>query len=358
MGTLYRRGTKSMNDLIVGHVIESLTPQELRLFLRLFHRSGLTSRSDLVLILPSSSSSSSSHLAEFENVILEENESFTKLVKRSQELNSSTSFDATRFMKSRGKGREWGGEPIWGRRIRMSNYSEEGEDELTRLNYGSVVGFVVDELDPENSLSGFLDHVQMSLRRWACYPMLLGRVRKNFKHVILVDVKEVWLLGDPLGPIRTRGPETVWLSTESTSPNKQHGRKNSAKTRSHGEKPVNSAAVMGGARGVRRLSNAMLTEIVRAATQHRRKNSVTESGLFNDLVRNEFVLKNANVVVVLTGSIPDASSLTELSSNSGSFLSLSNYTLVRRGNSNIDITSIVMKQLCSLDLDISVYNDC
>ncbi|XP_057468355.1 uncharacterized protein LOC130757601 [Actinidia eriantha] len=344
LGNLYRRGTKAMNDLIVGHVIESVTEQELRLFLRLLHRSYLTSRSDLVLIF-----SSQSDLAIFKSVIEEENESFSKLVNRSREANGSfTSFDVTQFVKSIKKEKEWG-EPIWGRRTR-SNYSENGETESTRLSYGSVVSFVADELDPENSLAGFLDHVPMSLRRWACYPMLLGRVRRNFKHMMLVDAREVFLFGDPLSRLRTRSLESVHLATESTI--SKHGKKNSAKTLSHSVSP---AVVMGGARGVRRLSNAMLTEIVRAVTQHKKKNPVTDSGLVNQLVGNEFLLKNANVVAS-TESIPDTRSLT--GSNSNSALSLTKYTLVRRGNSNVDVTSTLLKQVCSLEIDSFVYSDC
>ncbi|MBA0804122.1 hypothetical protein Gohar_014273, partial [Gossypium harknessii] len=60
------------------------------------------------------------------------------------------------------------GEPIWGKKGR-GNYSSSNEDESesTRLIYGSVVGFDVNELDPENSLGGFLDYIPLSLRRWA-----------------------------------------------------------------------------------------------------------------------------------------------------------------------------------------------
>ncbi|XP_059645873.1 uncharacterized protein LOC132288848 [Cornus florida] len=359
MGTLYRRGTRAMNDLIVAHVVESVTAHELRLFLRFLHRSGLTSRSDIVFIF-----SSTSHLSEFDGVIRGENESFTKLIRRYQQMNgtyvnSKASFDVTQFVKLAKKEKEKG-EPIWGRRIR-SNYSSgegEGEGELTRLSYGSVVGFEVDELDPEDSLAGFLDHVPMSLRRWACYPMLLGRVRRNFKHTMLVDVKEILLLGDPFGRVRNRSPESVYLSTVSesipTTPNNKHGRKKSVKTQSHNQNLVNPVIIVGGARGVRRLSNVMLTEIARAAMQQKRKNSMSESGLFQQLVGNGFILKNVNLISS-TESIPDASSLTGFS---GSLLSLSNHTVVRRCNSNIDLTSVIMKHLCSLELYSSVYCDC
>ncbi|KAL2464659.1 hypothetical protein Fot_52615 [Forsythia ovata] len=192
VGSLYRRGTSSMSDLIVAHAVESLTCYELKLFLRLLYRSSLSSRSDLAFIFPSKS-------AAFDNIILEENDAFLKLATQYGKLNHSTqlmeSFDVAQFMKSSKKGNETG-EPIWGRRIR-SNSSEKMETESKWLSYGSVVGFDVQELDPDNSLAGFLDpdnSLPMSLRRWACYPMLLGRVRRNFKHILLVDIKEITII--------------------------------------------------------------------------------------------------------------------------------------------------------------------
>ncbi|KAK3010160.1 hypothetical protein RJ639_011405 [Escallonia herrerae] len=339
-----------MNDLLVCHVTESVTLQELRLFLRVLHRSGLTSKSDVVFVFPSSTSGS------YNSAILEENYSFLKLVQKYHDvvngngsnatsLDSVASFDVTQFVKASKKEKERG-ETLWGRKFR-TNSSGDGEAELTRLSCGSVVSFEVDELDPENTLGGFLDHVPMSLRRWASYPMLLGRLRRNFKHVMLVDVKDVLLLGDPLGRVRNRSPESVWLSTLVQSTPSKHGRKNS----------VNSAVIMGGSRGVRRLSSAMLTEIVRAAVQvqHKRKNPVSESGLLNQLVKNGFVLKSINLVSS-TEPIHDASSLSGLSSYSPSS---SNYTVVRRGNNgNIDLNAAIMKYICSFPVDSLVYGDC
>ncbi|KAL2501761.1 hypothetical protein Fot_35609 [Forsythia ovata] len=114
---------------------------------------------------------------------------------------------------------------------------------------------------------------------------------------------------------------------------------------------------MGGARGVRRLSNAMLTEIARAAMQHKKKNSVTELGLFNQLVGNEFILKNVNLIT--SGDpIPEMSSLGGSNSKSGCSLSISNLTLIRTGNSNLDVNAIIMKHICSSPLDSTVYSDC
>lgn len=334
-----------MADLVVGHVPEDLKEGELRLFLRLLHRSGVTARADVVFVFGSNSS-------RFDSVIRDENESFLKLVnehknkhlnRTSQTRRLSSSFDVTQFKVGKKKEREIG-EPLWGKRSRSSNNNSDS-GESTQLSYGSVLSFEASELDPENSLSGFLDHVPINMRRWACYPMLLGRVRRNFKHIMLVDVKSLVVLGDPLGLVRNRSPESVFMFPK---PDTKHGRRNSDKTQSHCL--VNSAVIAGGARGIRRLSAAMLTEIVRAATQqHKKKNSLTESGILNQLVGNEFLLTNVKLIKSVD-SVPDAS---QLGHNSA-------HTMVQRGNSNDHdlINSIIMKQICSSELDSSVYSDC
>ncbi|XP_059309255.1 uncharacterized protein LOC132060299 [Lycium ferocissimum] len=350
MGSLYRRGTRAMQDVIVAHVTESVTVKELKYFLRLVHRTGSTCKSDIVFIFSSRTSS-------FDNVTVAENNSFLKLLKNytsnfDPASSYPTLFDPTRFVISGLKEKE-SGEPIWGRKIRSSNNNSNGNvtelthHESTRLSYGSVVSFDVGELDTENSLSGFLEHVPMSLRRWACYPMLLGRVRRNYKHVMLVDVKEFIVLGDSLSQLKNHSPESVILTT---IPSK---RKNSEK------RQINPGIVFGGARGVRRLANAMLTEIVRVIMQHKRRNLVSESVLFNQLVGNEFILKNVNLIV--SGeSIHELSSLTGLlNSKSGSnSFNTSKFPIIRRGNSNLDVSYVFKKYLCSSPLDSIAYSDC
>ncbi|GMI84822.1 hypothetical protein like AT3G57400 [Hibiscus trionum] len=348
MGTLYRRGTKAMNDLIVSHVVEDLTEDELRLFLRVFHRSGISSKADIVFLFGSSSLAS-----KFSTVINEENESSLKLIQHYKESNNKGSrdslfgFDSTQFWKS---GKKDVGETIWGKKVGRGNSSNstEAEGESTRLTYGSVVGFDVNELDPENSLAGFLDHVSMSFRRWACYPMLLGRIRRNFKHIVLLDVKSLMLLSDPLGRVRNRSPESVYLFTKESSSGK-HGKRNSDKTRSHPQ--INSAILMGGARGIRRLANAMLTEIVRATMQHKKKNSISESEILSQLVGNGRVLKNVDLITS-TESIQKTSSLTNSSSNS----TAADYSIIQHGNSNLN--SIIMQLICLCETNSYVYRDC
>ncbi|OIW21920.1 hypothetical protein TanjilG_14756 [Lupinus angustifolius] len=338
MGTLYRRGTCSMNNVVICHVAEETSERDFRLFLRLIHRFGVTALNDVVFLFSSPTTSVS-----FGRVIHDENNSFSSLVSRHTELaRSESSFNFTRFFSNKSEMVE----PVWGKRIR-SDFSDGGGELV--VSYGSVVSFDATELDPENSLGGFLERVPLSLRRWACYPMLLGRVRRNFKHVMLVDVKNTLILKDPFGRVRNRSPESVFL----------FNKKNSDKTRST-QRRVNSGVIIGGARGVRRLCNAVLVEIVRAAMQQHKKNSVSDSVILSQLVGNQFMWKSNNNVnfVTATESIPEASSL--VGHNSGTATSLLNHAIIQRGSSNCEIISyFINKEICSSVIDSSsVYKDC
>lgn len=91
-----------MNDLVVAHVVENVSEDEFRLFLRLFHRSGLPAKADLVFIFASAS--------KFASLIEEEKESFLKLIDHYRELNttagggSPANFDPTQILKSNQSG--------------------------------------------------------------------------------------------------------------------------------------------------------------------------------------------------------------------------------------------------------------
>ncbi|CAN8279755.1 unnamed protein product [Cochlearia groenlandica] len=356
MGTLFLRGTRSMQDLIVAHVVSDTTEQDLRLFLRLLHRSGVTSKSDVVLLFDSAT--------RFDDLIEEENESFLKLVHLHRNSSSPVNqiepvwgFNLTRFMKNQSNKEV--SEPIWGKKSHRSNNftdSTFNTTESTELTHGSVVGFDVAELDPENSLSGFMDHVPLSLRRWACYPMLLGRIRRNFKHVMLVDAKISLILGDPLTRIRNRSLESVLFFSAAA----KHGGKRSS--------DINPAVFIGGGKGVRRLATAMQTEIVRSAMVKKKKNSVSESFVLSQLVGNVHMTKNFEVILQ-SESVVEASSLAELrkinSVASSSSSSIKNHDIILRGNINNnnnnhnDIMAIIMKRICSSsEIDSSVYSYC
>lgn len=336
-----------MGDLVIAHVPENITEEELRLFLRLLHRSGLTSRSDVALIFASIT-------APLASVVGEENDSFLKLVRRYRESGepeskSGMKFEVGQFVKPRKSEKEQK-ESLWGKGGATHGDLNRGEvDESTRLIYGSVVGFEAAELDPENTLSGFLDHVPMSLRRWACYQMLLGRVRRNFKHVMLVDAKNSVVVRDPLGRFGGKRSESVYLWTERVRP----GRKSPDSDRNRDPKPPLSAAVlMGGARGVRRFANAVLVEIVRAAIQRKGKNPVSESALLSQLARTGFVRSKVDLLTSAE-SITDASSAGK--PNWGAW---SSHGVVLRGTRNRDFSSAVMKHMCSHPHERSVYPDC
>ncbi|KAL8258624.1 hypothetical protein R6Q59_026577 [Mikania micrantha] len=347
LGTLYTLGTTAMNKLVICHVSELVTMKELKLFLRGFHRSGLASKSDLLFIFDSISTIDS-----FDGLIRDENDLFLNLVhryaselgNRSKVVDFPVSFDVTRFLIS-GEAPE-NKEPIWGRQSKNTNLSlsNGGVETESRVSYGSVVGFGIGELDPENSLSGFLNSVPMNLRRWASYPMILGRVRRKFKHVMLVDVKELLLLGDPLNRVRNPTPESIFLfSTQLPKPHR--------KTSKSRRKIINPSLIIGGERGVRRLSAAMLTEIVRSTTRqhHNRKNPITESALLSQLAANEFLQKSIRFV-------EPNESIRDLGSLGG--VDIANHTVVGCGNSNFDIGGVIMMHICSFSIESSIYDEC
>lgn len=347
MGMLFRRGSKAMTDLVVGHVAEDADEREIATFIRLIHHSGLLSRSDLVLVFDSPNSA-----FRLGGVVKSECDSFVELVNLYRELNASSSpgrgSGLTRYLREVGEDEK---EAIWGKK-RNSNSSST---RLSRTSYGSVVGFESSELDPENSLSGFLGQVPMSLRRWACYPMLLGRVRRNYKHTALIDVRNSLILSDPFARVRNRSTESVLLwPTESTRTNPAESTQ------------LNPTVTLGGGRGVRRFAAVALTEIVRVAVERKGKgrNSVTESRLVTQLVHSGHLLKNVNLMIS-DESIPEASSLGRVDYSSGPSLSgLSDYfAVVQRGQSagsgSFDVDSVVRRETCSShELFSTVYTDC
>ncbi|GAB2267027.1 hypothetical protein Dimus_002012 [Dionaea muscipula] len=329
------------------------------------------SRSDLALVFSSSSAAAAATLS---RVVEEETEWFLKLVEFYAGLNNGTIRDSAgghglapylRIEKQRegGEGtKKKEKETIWGKGTRPTTRGNQSElEELTRASYGSVVGFTDSELDPENSLSGFLDHVPMSLRRWACYPMLLGRVKRNFKHLMLVDVKEMIVVGDPFTRVRNRGSESVLLwSSPEPDPGKR-GRRSAAKP-GREQKPADPGIIVGGSRGVRRVAAGALMGIVRVAVEHKGKgkNSVTESGIVNQLVRNPYFLKSVDVVVSPPPlvEVPRVALNSVVGTSRGSFVS-NHSGLVRRGhNRNFDVDIVLLAEICSYQVYSSVYSDC
>ncbi|XP_028761554.1 uncharacterized protein LOC114720109 [Neltuma alba] len=285
----------------LGHVAADTTDEEFRLFLRVLHRSGLTASADVVFMFDSASLSS-----RFTPIIQEENDSFLKMVKKGTEI----------------------AEPLWGARTRSNLTNPEtgngGSEEIVPLlSYGSVLRF-----DPESSIRR---------TRW---PGSKRRPPEFEKMGVLPDVarsgqaefqacnarrrEEMVVVKDPLGRVRNRSPETILLHRhpESSSFSMTQSRNNSEKTQGGGR--VNSAIIMGGGKGIRRLSNAMLTQIVRWAMKKRANNSVSEAAVLSHLVGNRFTLKNVNLITA-NESISDTRSVAD--PNSASSTSLWDYVI-------------------------------
>ncbi|KAG0628340.1 hypothetical protein M758_1G019300 [Ceratodon purpureus] len=224
MGTLHRTGTRAMQELIVAHLTEDTTSEELRLFLRSLHRSGSTARADIVLLFPSSPMPVS-----MAKVIHEEEESFQKLLEdfkpevevatvttgsASTDVNSTmVPFNFMTFKRPAEDEQEALQEIIWGRRHGLSSEGETVKGSShSWATWGSVVSFDIQELDPQDALQGFFDTPPVQLRRWVCYDMLLGMIKSRFKNVLVSQVKGVYVLGDALSA--TRKKQTLYITAE------------------------------------------------------------------------------------------------------------------------------------------------
>ncbi|KAH7427223.1 hypothetical protein KP509_10G035000 [Ceratopteris richardii] len=228
LGSIYKVGTKGMTDLVIAHIAENTSLQDFRLFLRTLHRSGVTLRADVVLLFSWNSLPSS-----MMDVIAQEYRSFDRIVKRSMkaqirmppsESNASSSASSTSYTTRNASGlckscvsqhstltpfdrmqQAVSGDgtnirfpqPIWGPGNAGMPPSNNTEVSSVSYDFGSMVGFGVSELNPDNTFQGFIRHPPLTLRRWACYQMLLGMVRNRFKHVFLTDVTGVVILNDP-----------------------------------------------------------------------------------------------------------------------------------------------------------------
>lgn len=220
MGTLFRKGTRRMRELIVAHLSEETSLTSLRLFLRTLHRSGATARADVVFLFPGASISQA-----VSSVFQEEEASFQRMLaladpnvaskQNASDISNSTlsPFNSMVFKRAEEE-QHVRGDVIWGNR--SSNSSQVVSDvKPVWSGFGSVVGFEMQDLDPHNALSGFLDDPPAQIRRWVCYEMLLGMVRTKYRNVLLTQVKGVLFVGDALAPIRRR--QYLYLSAEDRS---------------------------------------------------------------------------------------------------------------------------------------------
>ncbi|CAK9228054.1 unnamed protein product [Sphagnum troendelagicum] len=247
MGQLFRRGRWAMSELLIAHLSESTSVEDLRLFLRSLHRSGVPARADVVLLFPWRPLPLG-----MAAMIDQEDESFRKLLLRSSlqrgdsaisrapnSTSSSSSssssssiisvFNAAAYWRSAETFFSAGNkvrvaEPVWGSSNINTAHSRSSSSSSSAAarkvhkdnwgGWGSVVGFDVQELDPGDTLRGFLDP-PAELRRWVCYQILLGTLRHKYRNVLLTEAQGVFVLGDPLAPARRKSGSLFLFAHES-----------------------------------------------------------------------------------------------------------------------------------------------
>lgn len=285
-----------MSELIVAHLSEETSPNQLRLFIRTLFRGGAMARADLVVLFPSSPPESHA------SVIQEEIESFRQLVsdrfaaelpvKDRRKSLSAFNFDAYKHLANDSDKESrslWGSSQKQGVLGASSTVAfPAGETAggvvpaARAVAWGSVVGFEAAELNPEDALSGFIDAAGMQTRRWACYEMLLGKVRRRFRHVLAVGVEATLVLGDPLAATRKRNAPYLLLAYQ------EEGRRRRRRAGEESKKrrvAASSAAFAGSLKRARELSAAMSVGIVRMALERRSRAAFHDSAVLSRVVQ-------------------------------------------------------------------------
>lgn len=299
LGMLFRKGKRAMPELVVAHLSETTTVEDLRFFLRGLHRSGMPAQADVVLLFPWRPLPQ-----EYISVIRHEEQNFRRLLAKFRKgAAGESSFGKLSVFNPGAYGRtmsvlDYGQrqESIWGKKQHSgrsnSSTNGDGDDNADEaVHYGAIVGFDMQELDPDDALSGFLDSPSATLRRWVCYQILIGMVRHRYRHVFLTEVTGVFILKDFLTPFKKKDNSLHLYSTgqqwnDSASPESPnspepptsaarvgsimetvYGDKfwSSMEVEDKSRKVITTSVIIGGVRKVRILAMAMVTEIVRVA---------------------------------------------------------------------------------------------
>ncbi|CAN6483338.1 unnamed protein product [Victoria cruziana] len=370
LGTVFRRGTFAMSDLVVAHFREDTNEEMLRFFFRSLFRSGVLSRADIVVILPSSSVSSA-----LAHIVQEEGDYFVRLVDLYNNTERSSirgigRFDSRPFMSFHDKKKP----PIWGANVNR-NFSGGGGNQTSdgrmTLSLGSVVGFDVSELNPENSLSGFIDDVPIQLRRWVCYQLLLGRLRHQFKHVALVDVERVMVVGDLLAGIWRknsggRGGNDGLRFFYEEHPQLKCGRGDHPprseilykKDQQDREKrSVNSGILLGPMVETRRFVNEMVIEIVRVAVRRKTRKPFHDGELLTYLaVTGQSSGKSITLENTRSYYYHHSNLHSPPASSHRSFILYGRDNCLGMGFKSL--VGFLHSEICSSPIDSTVYRDC
>ncbi|KAJ7297212.1 hypothetical protein O6H91_13G002000 [Diphasiastrum complanatum] len=227
LGTLFRKGTKTMNELVVAHLSENLNIQEFRLFLRTLHRSEVSARADIIFLFPWSPLP-----LQIRQVIQEEERYFqdllhltAKLSVMPEELHENerqTGLDSWHPIQQPVQAEDESvlkaSELPSSNKGHKSNVPLSSNSSVSKLNHfmrhewGSISGYQMAELDPSDTLAAFLESPSIDLRRWFCYQILLGMLKHKYKHVILTRAGKTLILGDALSAVRHN--EVLYLTAE------------------------------------------------------------------------------------------------------------------------------------------------
>lgn len=336
MGMLFRRGTRGMTQLVVAHLAESTTVDDLRLFLRGLHRSGMPAHADVVLLFPFRPVAT-----EFRVVIQEEETYFQKLLSKREEHGRATSrklvtfspdvhepklsvFNSGAYTRTPPAAELTTTGPhqdvsIWGRRHNDTssktvapivdapeNFQPAVQEDEAVPHYGAVVGFDVQELDPDDALSGFLQSPPIHLRRWLCYQMLLGMVRHRYRHVLVTETTGVVILTDALASLKKKDASELHLfaTAQKWSDMDPYGTNavprmefaygkgvwKSLDEEEKRKKVISTGVILGGVRPVRSVAAAMATEVVRVALLRKSREPFRDASLLSYLVQKSSAL--------------------------------------------------------------------
>jgi len=224
--------------------------------------------------------------------------------------------------------------------------------------------------------------------------MLLGKVRHKFKHVLLTEVKGVLVFGDAMAVVRKKNglyltvqdrtwsdpmPENETDVVESGLNIKEsngvrmegifervygHQLWTSLDRRETEMKLVNSGVIVGGIQPIRRLANAMMTEIVRVALERKSRTPFPDSVLLTYLIQKSYVLgkKVMDHVHIVENSDSIVHSLEQSKQKDLFFRKKSCPYTILQGYENLDvrsnITAMLLDDICSSPADAIAYGDC
>jgi hypothetical protein len=378
VGMLFRKGNRSMNELIAAHLTERVTDFELRMFVRTLYRSGALARADLVILFPRNSVRDEG----IYSVIEEECDLGFKKV--------SSYFDPSGDYRNGSTVGNFSSLSVFNteafRRAaeEKNKRNKKGRDRSGTIRVGSVMGFEMDELDPDNILESFIDDPPAQLRRWVCYQLLLGYLRHKYRSVLLARIGAVVILSDAMAAVRNSsglflltesrswdipaaGEEFLDSSQDRTPPRRRSRRRKTS------QKPQPRATKTAANRKKKMalLEAVYGMEIWRSLTMEERRKRMMSSGIIAGTMSAVRALSNAMVNEVIRVTMERKSRAAFPDQVPLSYLIHQTAVLDRKekGNLHLDglcghgrswasLAQIIRRDLCSSPDDAALYPDC